>query len=169
MRRDLELYGITSPPNGFLQRRIDGTASPPQGWDDDGQDVGTGLELAGPGLGSTAQRKLAVHVDSLRNEIACPEGQLAQTIRLQRLLLDAETRLAGVPHLEAWITELERQLADTRADAERAHAQARELDHRLTLGEHVLAAVFSSPSWRLTQPLRTAKHLVCRLRGAVGR
>lgn len=97
------------------------------------------------------------------------EERLEQTDRLQELLVDAERRLAGVPDLHSRITELEHELANARADAERARAEVGALDQRLTMGEQVLADVFSSPSWRLTQPLRTAKHSVARLRAVRGR
>jgi len=97
------------------------------------------------------------------------EERLEQTDRLEELLVDAERRLAAVPELQLRISELERELADVRADADRARAEAHALDQRLTLGEQVLADVFSSPSWRLTQPLRTAKHSMARVRGVLGR
>jgi SAM-dependent methyltransferase len=74
-----------------------------------------------------------------------------------------------VPDPEARIMELERELADARRDAERAREEARVLDQRVTMGDQVLADVFNSLSWRLTQPLRSAKRQVARLRAARGR
>lgn len=112
----------------------------------------------------TLDARQAIELE-LRNGL---EERLEQTDRLQELLLDAERRLADVPDLEARIAELERTLADTRADAERARGEAQALDRRLTIGEQALADVLSSPSWRLTQPLRTAKHSASRLRGFAG-
>lgn len=79
--------------------------------------------------------------------------------RVEELLLDAERRLTGVPDLEARVAGLERDLADAREEA-------RVLDQRVSMGNQVLADVFNSPSWRLTQPLRTAKHSVARLRAS---
>ena len=67
----------------------------------------------------------------------------------------------SVPELEARITELERELAGTREEARRLH-------QRVGMGDQMLADVFNSLSWRLTQPLRTAKHSVARIRAARG-
>jgi hypothetical protein len=97
------------------------------------------------------------------------EQRLAETDRLQELLVDAERRLAAVPELQAQIAALERELEAARHDAERAREEARLLDQRLTIGERVLSDVFNSPSWRVTQPLRTAKHLAPRVRQVLGR
>jgi hypothetical protein len=80
--------------------------------------------------------------------------------RLGELLLQAETRLAGVPDLEGRIAELERELHESRAAAEAAREHARVLDERLTRSARVLTDVMTSPSWRLTKPLRTAKHML---------
>ena len=64
----------------------------------------------------TLDARQAIELE-LRNGL---EERLEQTDRLQEFLLDAERRLADVPDLEARIAELERTLADTRADAKRA-------------------------------------------------
>ncbi len=72
----------------------------------------------------------------------------------------------GIAALETRISELERQLTEASRDAESARAQARGLEQRVKSGEQTLADVLGSPSWRLTQPLRTAKHAVTRLRGS---
>ncbi len=69
----------------------------------------------------------------------------------------------------ARIMELERELDDARRDAQGAREEARVLDQRAEMGDQVLADVFGSLSWRLTQPLRTAKQYVARLRAYHGR
>ena len=97
------------------------------------------------------------------------EERLAETDQLRALVIDAETRLAGIPDLQARIADLEAELSDARQDAERARKEAGELDQRLTQGQQVLADVFNSPSWRVTQPLRTAKHSASRVRDVLGR
>lgn len=79
----------------------------------------------------------------------------AESNRVSELLIDAERRLAVVPELEARVAELERELEESRGAAEGARSQ--------------LAHVLNSPSWRVTQPLRTAKQSVARLREASGR
>ena len=70
---------------------------------------------------------------------------------------------------QARIEELERELADAQSDARRARQEAQVLDQRAEMGDQVLADVFDSVSWRLTQPLRTAKRYVARLRASHGR
>lgn len=128
------------------------------------------LELARIGAEIEANRRVSDAETEI--ELRLKSGlqeRLEHTDRLQELLVDAERRLACVPELERRISELERELADVRADAARARAEANALDQRLTFDEHVLADVFGSPSWRLTQPLRTAKSSVARLREVVGR
>jgi hypothetical protein len=64
------------------------------------------------------------------------------------------------------ITQLERELAEAHSDAYNAREEARVLQQRATMGDQVLADVFNSLSWRLTQPLRTAKQFVVRRRAA---
>ena len=71
--------------------------------------------------------------------------------------------------VEPRITELERELVDTRREAERAREEARALDQRVRMADQVLTDVLHSLSWRLTQPLRVAKHSVARLRVPRGR
>ena len=56
------------------------------------------------------------------------------------------------------LTELERELTEAREDAETARAEARALAERVKTGQQVLADVFNLASWRLTKPLRMAKH-----------
>jgi SAM-dependent methyltransferase len=68
------------------------------------------------------------------------------------------------PDHEARVGELERDLADARRNAEIAREEARLLDRRVKIGDQLLADVFNSLSWRLTQPLRSAKQSVARLR-----
>jgi len=128
------------------------------------------LELERIGAEIKANRRVANAEEEIELRLKSGlEDRLEQTDRLQELLVDAERRLAALPELQLRIGELERELADVRADAERARAEANALDQRLTFGEQVLADVFSSPSWRLTQPLRSAKHSAARLRAVVGR
>ena len=69
-------------------------------------------------------------------------------------------RLAGVPDLQLRIADLERELEEARRAADAAREQARVLDERLTRSARVLSDVMNSPSWRLTKPLRTAKHFL---------
>jgi len=71
------------------------------------------------------------------------------------------SRRPSAPELEARITDLESELAATRE-------HARRLDERVAIGDEVLVDVFNSSSWRLTQPLRIAKHAVALLRGPRG-
>lgn len=144
VRRDLELYGITSHPYGFLQRRTDGLVIP----DADAGSAVSELELAHPGVGTILERRLVAQNHSLRNQIAEFDERLEEVHRLQELLVDAERRLAVVPELELRVSELE---------AERIERQ------------RVLSDVMNSPSWRLTRPLRTAKRSLRRIRGLVGR
>lgn len=103
------------------------------------------------------------------DQIANLETRVANSNRLGELLVDAERRLAGVPDLKVRIADLERDLEAARAATERARGDARVLDERLTMSERVVADVMNSPSWRVTQPLRTAKHSVSRLRKVTGR
>jgi Methyltransferase domain len=127
------------------------------------------LELARIGAEVDANRTIVDAREAIERRLKSGiEDRLAQTDRLQQALVDAERRLAGVPDLELRIAELERQLAEARRDAEVARAEAGALDERLTFGEQVLADVFNSPSWRVTQPLRRAKHSVARLRQGLG-
>ena len=82
--------------------------------------------------------------------------------RLERQLVDAEQRLAGIPDLELRIAALEREQADAIRATEAAQDQIRALDDRLTRGQRVLTDVFNSPSWRVTKPLRQAKQILKR-------
>ena len=159
VRRDLELYGITSHPHGFLQRRIDGTDSEPPS-SGDSTLGGIDLELARPGFGSMAERELATQIERLRSEMAGLEERLAEMNRLEELLLDAERRAAAVPDLHLRLAELERERDEQRRAADSARSEARALDTRLAIGEQVLSDVLTSPSWRVTKPLRTAKHVL---------
>lgn len=127
------------------------------------------LELARIWAEIEANRQLSEASEAIELRLKSGlEDRLEQTARLQELLVDAELRLAGVLDLQARIVDLERELAEARRDAESARAEAGALEQRVTTGEQVLADVMGSPSWRLTQPLRTAKHSISRLRAGGG-
>lgn len=83
--------------------------------------------------------------------------------------VDRPTTPTSSEDVESRITELERELVDTRREAKRAREEARALDQRVRMADQVLADVLHSLSWRLTQPLRVAKHSVARLRVPRGR
>ncbi len=129
------------------------------------------LELAPAGAKSLLERRvdelrLAIRerdaeIAALRQQLEDPE-RLREYDRLQRQLVDAEQRLAGIPDLELRIAELERELADANRATEAAQDQVRALDDRLTRGQRVLTDVFNSPSWRVTKPLRQAKQILNR-------
>ena len=88
------------------------------------------------------------------------ESRIAETDRLQELLLESEQRTAALPELELRIGELEHALAESHRAAAAARAEARGLDERLMQSEQVLVDVMSSPSWQITKPLRRAKQLL---------
>jgi hypothetical protein len=124
------------------------------------------LDLARIRFEIAANARLADSERKLKSDI---EDRLAETDRLQELVVDAERRLSVIPDLQLQIAELAREVTEARKDAESARKEAGELDRRLMQGQQVLADVFSSPSWRMTQPLRTAKHSASRLREVLGR
>jgi cephalosporin hydroxylase len=171
LRRDLELYGITSHPSGFLQRRGEAISPRGPGPASEGAPAPDPLELAPAGAKSFLERRVEEQRLSLRArdaEIATlaqrredPE-RLREFDQLQRQLVDAEQRLAGIPDLELRIAGLERELADASRAIEAAQDQIRALDDRLTRGQRVLTEVFNSPSWRVTKPLRQAKQILNR-------
>ena len=68
-------------------------------------------------------------------------------------------RLANVSELQQRIGDLERELDEARRDADATRQQASVLGERLTHSGQALSDVINSKSWRLTGPLRTAKHL----------
>ena len=128
------------------------------------------LDLARIGSEIEANAKLSNELAARERELTSGvEERLAETDRLRELVVDAERRLAGVPDLQARIGELENELSEARKAADRTREQIGELDQRVTQGQEVLSDVFSSPSWRLTQPLRTAKHSASRMREILGR
>lgn len=103
------------------------------------------------------------------DEVRVLQGRLQEFDRLQRQLLDAEQRLAGIPDLELQIGELERQLGDAKQATEAANRKIDELYPLLTQARNEAAVahqwlqdVTNSPSWRITAPLRRAKHLLKR-------
>lgn len=129
------------------------------------QSLARDLELARVTAEVEANRRLSEAQERLERELKLDLERLADMGRLQELLVDAERRLAVVPQLQLRLAELERDLAATRNEAASAREEARTLDQRAMRSEHVLAEVMSSPSWRMTQPLRTAKRSVSLLRG----
>ena len=96
------------------------------------------------------------------NYIGDLEARTGERDRVAQLLLEAEQRLADVPNLHLRISNLQQELADVRAMEETARRQAREFDERLMRAQRTLRDVMSSPSWRITKPLRTAKSLLRR-------
>ena len=62
--------------------------------------------------------------------------------------------------LETRVIQLERELTEARTDADSARAKADVLDQRVKAREQALEDVLDSASWRLTMPLRAAKHAV---------
>lgn len=94
------------------------------------------------------------------NEPKRPED--AGDDELRKLLLEAEQRLAGIPALELRIADLEYELAETRKADEAAREEVRSLTERLTRAQRNLIEVTTSPSWKLTRPLRDAKRLLNR-------
>jgi Methyltransferase domain len=95
-----------------------------------------------------------------KESIADLEQRVGESDHLRALLVEAEQRLAGVPQLMLRISDLERELGEARAVADSTREQMRDLDGRLMESHKVLADVLNSPSWRVTKPLRTAKHLL---------
>ena len=83
------------------------------------------------------------------------EARLDEHERLTQLLTDAEQRLAQVPDLSIRISALEGELAEARADADRARQQAKELDQMLMYGRRVLRHVRP-----LIGPLRKARRML---------
>jgi len=169
LRRDLELYGITSHPSGYLQRRAEPISPSDAAEESDGAAAPDPLELAPAGDKSFLERRVDelqlvvrerdAELAGLRQQLGDPE-RLRDHDRLQHQLVDAEQRLAGIPDLELRIGELETQLGDANRAAEAAKEQIKKLHDRLTDDAKVLADVFHSPSWRLTKPLRQAKQLL---------
>lgn len=86
--------------------------------------------------------------------------RLAEHDAIARQLLEAEQRLAGLPDLHARIEDLEHELREAHRGAEAARERARELDDGLMRARRTLVEVMSSPSWKLTRPLRVAKRLL---------
>ena len=141
--------------NEALARAIKWLRSPSflEGWTEE-------LELARVRTELRLEAQLAGQREAVN--AASLQESVEERDRLSELLLQAETRLAGIPDLEWRIAELERELQEARAAAETAQDHARVLDERLMRSTRALSDVMSSPSWRLTQPLRTAKHMLNR-------
>jgi hypothetical protein len=114
------------------------------------------LELARVMVEIDADRRLRESRELLERQLKSGiEERLAETDRLQELVVDAERRLAVVPELQLRITDLERELETAQNDA----AQC----------QRVLSDVLNSPSWRVTQPLRALKRSVLRIGRGRGR
>jgi SAM-dependent methyltransferase len=94
------------------------------------------------------------------NYIGELEARVAERDRVGQLLLEAEQRLAEIPALQLQIDDLRHELAGARAAEEAARQQMRALDERLMRAQRTLVEVMSSPSWRVTKPLRAAKRLL---------
>jgi hypothetical protein len=88
--------------------------------------------------------------------------ELHQAIKLLRTARRGGKPPAGVPDLQLRVADLSASSRKPTGATERARDEARILDERLTRGQRVLADVFNSPSWRLTKPLRSTKHLLSR-------
>jgi SAM-dependent methyltransferase len=88
--------------------------------------------------------------------LAAQNGELHE---LRERLAEAETALARIPGLEQERDEARERLAALERDLPALAARAE-------AGERNLRNVMSSPSWRLTAPLRAAKRAVKRLSGA---
>ena len=78
------------------------------------------------------------------HELSRLRERVADHADLERRLLDAEQRLAGIPALER--------------EAERARAERDVLRRRLERAQAVNAAMLRSLSWRVTRPLRALKY-----------
>jgi SAM-dependent methyltransferase len=95
------------------------------------------------------------HVHDHEQAISQLEALTAQENDLLAALLDAETRLAKMAEHRQRITDLETEIADLRR-------MASKLEERIVRADRVLLEVKSSPSWRITTPLRAAKQLLRR-------
>ena len=171
LRRDLALYGITSHPSGFLQRRANPISATDRVAEGNGTPVPDPLELAPAGDKTLLERR-AEELHLLVRERDAEIARLCQQLedpertrdhdRLRAQLVDAEQRLARIPDLEVRLGELESQLSRARRASDDAQDQIVKLHDRLTQDARVLADVFNSPSWRLTRPLRQARNLLKR-------
>ena len=83
------------------------------------------------------------------DELGRLQGIAAERVELRDRLESAERRLASVPELTA--------------ATEAALRSERLLAERLASTERSLDAIQRSPSWRLTQPLRSAKRVLKRV------
>lgn len=135
VRRDLELYGVTCHPSGFLQRIGEDSSAVRAQPDEDAAVLPHPLELAPVGAGTIAEQELAEALRHIAN----------LTDRLEE-----QDRLTG-----RRIADLEHALREAGMAAE----HGREL---LAERDRLLADVLGSLSWRLTKPLRSAKRLVSR-------
>jgi DNA repair exonuclease SbcCD ATPase subunit len=163
------LYGITSHPSGFLQRRANPISATDPVAEGNGALAPDPLELAPAGEKTLLERRVEelniavrqrdAELARLAQQLEDPE-RVGEYDRLQRQLVDAEQRLAAIPDLELQIEELESQLRRLNRAAADTQEEIKKLHDRLTANAQVLSDVFNSPSWRVTKPLRQAKRLV---------
>ena len=81
------------------------------------------------------------------------QEQVRDRAELQEQLLAAEQRLVSIPEFEETIRELKEA-------SERHAGEVQVLDERIARADRVLRDVQSSPSWRITEPLRSLKNLL---------
>lgn len=125
VRRDLEVYGLSNHPSGFLQRRARDHANAADGDDE---------EPAAVQVGVYDMQGLIVQLE---------EAQRQTDAWMDRALTGERVR-------EEW-----QQLhAEWHARAKEAEKYMAEWERRARAAEQVLDDVTGSTSWRLTQPLR---------------
>jgi SAM-dependent methyltransferase len=103
------------------------------------------------------QTKVIRHKDRYIDEL---ETRVAERDRINRLLLDAEQRLAELPALNLQIADLRNELADGRSVETALRERVSDIDQQLMRSQRALVDVMGSPSWRFTKPLRAAKRLL---------
>lgn len=106
------------------------------------------------------QQTDAIHLKD--DEIVEMRAKLAERDELAARLVAAEQRLAEIPALQLRIEDLDLELKGARAAEAAAQERIRELEDQLMRSSRTLVEVFSSPSWRVTKPLRGAKRLLRR-------
>jgi SAM-dependent methyltransferase len=96
------------------------------------------------------------------SQIAELEARVAERERIGVLLAEAEQRLARIPALELRLSDLREEAQDARRVEQSLREQISRLEEDLFCARRALVEVMSSPSWRLTEPLRYAKRLLRR-------